>query len=94
MGGGFGGSPLASGASGAKQEMFCGGCQCASDQALQTDLLPGNAAVLQTAGKPDSNAERRSSLHVNRGDFTTDWLGCLNTPGTLHYELWLLWLFR
>lgn len=58
------------------QEMFCSGCQCASDQALQMDLLPGNAVVVQTAGKPDSNAERRSSLYVNQGDFTMDWLGC------------------
>lgn len=40
-------------------------------------------------GKPDSNTERRSSLHVNQGDFTLDWLECLNTPGTFHYELWL-----
>lgn len=45
----------------------CAGCQCVSDQALHTDLLPGNAAVLRAASTQDSDAEKSSLLHLNRG---------------------------
>lgn len=58
-----------------------------SDQALHTDLLPGNAAVLQAASTQDSDAEKSSLLHSNPGCHAgikshRGLAGCLDTPGT------------
>lgn len=63
-----------------------------SDQALHTNLVLGNAAVLWTASTVDSNAERSSLLHLNQGRLAgikahRGLAGCLDTPGTCTMSL-------
>lgn len=74
----------------------CAGCQCASDQALHTDLLPGNAAGLRDRRHTqDSDAAEKSSLlHLNRGRHAgtggsrrIGWM--LKHSWNVHYEFWM-----
>ena len=64
------GSPLASGASGAsgaKQEMFVPVASVCLTRHYTWILVPGNTAALQTADTQDSGAEKNSLLQLNQG---------------------------
>lgn len=72
----------------------CAGCQCVSDQALHTDLLPGIAAALRTASTQDSDAEKSSLLHLSQGRHAgkkahreIGWM--LKYSWNVYYEFWM-----